>query len=300
MKPILLKLSDPRVMAAVADFTTMQRWEVLRRSERAMSAQEFARACSTTLEKADVSLDLLLDAGFVTRTRGSARSRQTTYAVAAERILVEFDRTDAAQRGWIDSQRREVRGYVRNAVDSFRQSESPAPKTQYLEFYRSSVLTQADVSRIAAVMARALESVLQIEHEARERLAAAPGAGPVATQTLDGLDEAETNCPAEYMTAIQVMPAGPGVLPLPNITLIDSVMAQRRMNEMASTPTAMLTARELEIAERLAAGESRPEAARSLGISVNTVATMSKRIYAKLGVASRAELAARMSSPANG
>ena len=44
----------------------------------------------------------------------------------------------------------------------------------------------------------------------------------------------------------------------------------------------------------LAHGSSRPEIARRLGLSPHTVATISKRIYAKLGVRRRAELANRL------
>lgn len=44
----------------------------------------------------------------------------------------------------------------------------------------------------------------------------------------------------------------------------------------------------------LSSGLSRPEIARKLGISLNTVGTLSKRIYAKLGVRRRAELSNRI------
>jgi DNA-binding CsgD family transcriptional regulator len=40
----------------------------------------------------------------------------------------------------------------------------------------------------------------------------------------------------------------------------------------------------------------RPEIAKQFGISVNTVATIGKRVYAKLGVKRRAELSARLRS----
>jgi DNA-binding NarL/FixJ family response regulator len=48
------------------------------------------------------------------------------------------------------------------------------------------------------------------------------------------------------------------------------------------------------IALAMAAGKSRPAIASELGLSVNTVATVSKRVYSKLMVRSRAELANRL------
>ena len=47
-------------------------------------------------------------------------------------------------------------------------------------------------------------------------------------------------------------------------------------------------------ARTLAGGLPRKQVATQLGISIHTVTTMCKRIYAKLGVRSQAELAARL------
>jgi DNA-binding CsgD family transcriptional regulator len=56
----------------------------------------------------------------------------------------------------------------------------------------------------------------------------------------------------------------------------------------------LLSPRELEIAKLLESGKSRPAIAKGLGLTTNTVASLSKIIYRKLGVQSRAALAARM------
>lgn len=55
-----------------------------------------------------------------------------------------------------------------------------------------------------------------------------------------------------------------------------------------------LTAREREVARLVVAGNSNPEVARALTISVTTVQDHLKKIFAKLGVGSRHELTARM------
>jgi DNA-binding NarL/FixJ family response regulator len=52
--------------------------------------------------------------------------------------------------------------------------------------------------------------------------------------------------------------------------------------------------RELEVARALDLGKSRPQIAREFGLSQHTVGTLSKRIYRKLGVHSRAELSTRL------
>ena len=61
-----------------------------------------------------------------------------------------------------------------------------------------------------------------------------------------------------------------------------------------SSPTDLLTARELQIAVLIAQGFDSKAIGRRLGISNSTVGTHRARVYAKLGVASRRALAVRI------
>jgi DNA-binding CsgD family transcriptional regulator len=61
-----------------------------------------------------------------------------------------------------------------------------------------------------------------------------------------------------------------------------------------SSPTDVLTARELQIAVLIAQGIDSKAIGRRLGISSSTVGTHRTRVYSKLGVASRRALAARI------
>jgi DNA-binding CsgD family transcriptional regulator len=74
--------------------------------------------------------------------------------------------------------------------------------------------------------------------------------------------------------------------------------------EGASTPALRvlahsdgLTRREREIAQLAAQGRSSPEIARDLVVSVRTVDNHLQRVYTKLGITSRAELASRLMPP---
>ena len=63
---------------------------------------------------------------------------------------------------------------------------------------------------------------------------------------------------------------------------------------MPDAPPTVLTARELDLATRAAAGQSDAEIAKDTGLSIRTVQTHLSNIYHKLGITGRAELAGRL------
>jgi DNA-binding NarL/FixJ family response regulator len=65
-------------------------------------------------------------------------------------------------------------------------------------------------------------------------------------------------------------------------------------HSLAGEASDALTARELAVARALAAGKSSRVVATEHGLSVHTVVEYTRRIYRKLGLKSRAELAARL------
>jgi LuxR family maltose regulon positive regulatory protein len=67
---------------------------------------------------------------------------------------------------------------------------------------------------------------------------------------------------------------------------------ERRLLEESAGRT--LSRRELDVARLLEGGMSRPRIATKLGLTLHTVASISKSVYRKLGVSSRAQLAKRM------
>jgi DNA-binding CsgD family transcriptional regulator len=81
---------------------------------------------------------------------------------------------------------------------------------------------------------------------------------------------------------------------MPQLYVVNRDRAEEVAARSASTGMHELSPRERQVAAMLAAGKTRPEIAEALGVSLNTVATIGKRIYAKLGVRRRAELASRL------
>jgi len=81
---------------------------------------------------------------------------------------------------------------------------------------------------------------------------------------------------------------------MPHLFLTSKERAAEAVKKAENTAMHVLSPRERQVGLMLASGKTRPEIAEALGVSLNTVATIGKRIYAKLGVSRRAELATRL------
>ena len=76
MTDVQLELNDPAVLRVLLDIPTMQRWEILRRTQRALSVAELAAEAGATVEEVQRSLDRLVQARLVHASRATARRRQ--------------------------------------------------------------------------------------------------------------------------------------------------------------------------------------------------------------------------------
>jgi DNA-binding NarL/FixJ family response regulator len=140
--------------------------------------------------------------------------------------------------------------------------------------------------RVSEILQQVMDAILEIERETEAR---------AQRQQIAG-DAGEPEEFPQYIVAAHAVAAGIGVLPLPNTTLMEESLVDLRFSTLSASPKMLLTERELEVAERLVSGESRPHAAKSLGVTTNTIASTTKRIYAKLGLKNRAEFVSRMSA----
>lgn len=293
MEPVVLSLTCPKVRAAMADIAAMQRWEVLRRSTTPLSVHDLAVACGVSDGVAQRSVDLLVEAGLAVRLKASARRRGIAYRTVSERVLVQWDASSEADIGFLLQQRQSVRAYSRSVIDRNDTAEMRGmPGLPKFRGHQSFALTKGEAEAIGLALRGAWEFVTRIEAQARDRAAAARaprGSGKTGEPAAD-IDE------HPYHIALEFRPLKSPELPISDIGTWEKQALARELAYLSSAPASVLTAREHEIAKLLADGGSRPEVAKALGVSVNTIASATKRIYAKLGVRNRAEFAARMKS----
>jgi DNA-binding CsgD family transcriptional regulator/DNA-binding Lrp family transcriptional regulator len=287
MKPVILKLSSPVLAAAVCDVPLMQRWEVLRRSDNPMTPRELAAVCGVSPEQIQDTLDRLVDAGLAVRNRASSKSRAVTYRAIGKDVVIEWSDESEVECQRVDEHHACFRRAGHALVE--RLQAAPASKRKgrnWLVGDLTATLNHEESRQAVEIISNALDALRALEQTAYKRIQS----GDVDTTKPPG----PAPQPRHYYANLQMQELDAPQLPLPTWTFWSSRSIAHMIARIESSPSALLSPREHDIARRLAAGDSRPEIAKAMRISQNTVASTAKRIYAKLGVHSRAELASRM------
>lgn len=275
MSEVTIELKSPSVLRALRDVSTMQRWEILRRARRALTVAELAQSARTSPEDAQQSLDILAEAGLVVMKPASTRRPKITYRAAMDRLFLSWDRSDpdaaAAWRLLADS----MRDYSRRVQDeaTSRPGSEQFSPSNFIG-WSSVLLLEEDALKVR----RAFRSAYALLAEADQRARSSPSA--------------ESAQP--FHVAFTLMRLWELELPMAEFFVIEKSNCEIDRQVVQSTAESILSPREFQIARLLESGKSRPAIANELGLTANTVASLSKIIYRKLGVGSRAALTARM------
>jgi len=275
MADVQLELNEPALLRVLLDAPTMQRWEVLRRTQRALSAAELAAESKSTVEESQRSLDHLIEARLVRAHPASARRRQITYRAAMERLFLIWDRSkpeDLAAMHMVDDYMRDHSRQVQD--DAVRLVREKRLEPRNVGGALSVVLGPEDSMKVREAF-RALYALL-VEADQRAR----------SSPDLAG-------CTPYHIAFGQTRLLEPQP-PMPEFFVVDKESVQKDRTVFLEPASKVLSPRELQVAKLLEAGRTRPSIAAEIGLTANTVSSMSKLIYRKLGVRSRAELAARM------
>lgn len=302
MQPTLLSLDSPALARVFTDLRSMQLWEILRRSGKLWTPQQVAEAAARPRAEVQQSLDRLVDAGLVTRAKAHGRSRHVTYGSVSEQVLVRWDRTKPEQFEALQSLRLQVRECVRDTIErNIDVGLTGTLKRPWLEQQYGLALTREEARAVHAALRAAFTVIDQIAVQSEERRTEAATMGATPKRQAQGSaaggdspDSPDAEGELTYQIAIDMRPLAEPPQVIPAIGIWEAGGLAHELAYRSKSPLGKLAKRELEVAKRLAAGESRPKVAASLGLTSNTISTITKRIYAKLGVHSRAEFTARM------
>jgi DNA-binding NarL/FixJ family response regulator len=270
-----LELKDPRVLSALQSFPAMQRWEILRRARTGLSVAELAERARASATDVQGSLDLLCGAGLATAHPASGRRRHITYTVTRERLLLRWDSSDPRDVAAWRALGQFVRDHSRRVIDEA--ADRPGAERLISSGCSAAIsvsLLEDDAQRIR----EALRSLYAMLAEADQR----------------ARDASEALRRAPYHLAFNLQQLWEPDLPMAEFFVLESKLIGHESQLLGQSARRLLSPREHEVAELLEGGMSRPQIARQLGLSAHTVASISKAIYRKLGITSRAQLTRRL------
>jgi len=270
---LTLDLRDSRVRALLAEPAALWTWEVVRRFDGPVSVRQLSEMVGREQSATQGVLDALVALRLVVARAANAAARMVRYEAATQALVVVFDSGDAEQVSEI--RRLGARFKELSRAGCMAIEEYPSPEAFAFEYARPTRLDAEQIARLKSLM----KQVRNLLEQAASTSTIEEGGGGVF---------------CTHQVLIEVHPCKPRTLPLPQIVLAPRAEIEAARSLVAGSGMPSLSMRERTVALAMAAGKSRPAIASELGLSVNTVATVSKRVYAKLKVRSRAELANKL------
>lgn len=275
MKSQSLSISAPGLVHVLRDIRTMQRWEILRRSQRGHTVAQLAFESRSTLAETQDALDRLEAVGLVEKQRMNARTKQIRYQAAMERLVISFDKSAEVDCELMREVEHGMREYSRSVIDgcdSIRRSSEKGRVS--IHGVTSVVLTVDDACAVRDAFRGAYALLVEAERRAR--------------QSEDSVEK------RGFHLGFEMRELNQPELPMAEVFIVEQALFVEHRDLLCNAASMVLSPRELEVARSLDLGKSRPQIARELGLSEHTIVTLSKRIYRKLGVHSRAELSTRL------
>ena len=268
-------------MDALCDLHAMAIWEALRRSSRGLSAAEAAAAIHLPLAQVQEWLDRLVGLQLVERRSAGRGRRTTSFRVPVPELRVSFAGLEPAMLDSLFSRWNE--SLTRNFELLTNHHDAKSARSTFCAT-GCSALTPPEY----AMLKMHLDRIGELMSNAALRGPKSAAASGVALRAPSGKQRI-----CGLLVRLVQLPNDP--LPQPNIRFTRDRSppdGNRPSRERGGVPAIhqSLSPREWQVAEAMASGLTRPQISRQLSVSLNTVTTLSSRIYRKLQVHSRAEL----------
>lgn len=272
---------DIRTLGLIEAFDSVESlhiWELLRRSGKPTAVKELARLCRMPLRTVQRGLDRFEVVQLVRRHAARSRTPIVRWSVTRQTILVHHRALDAHDQALFAKMAAVFGTESENEI--LRAVKPPHELGRGDNNWQSVTAMSLDNDEMRELW-RMLLDLERFLHRCNNKFKNVP---------------ADTNQDCNYYLGVRLMPLLPGVLPMPsfNFLNIESVALGMLADTLSAEASEALTARELSVARALAAGKSSRAVAEAQGVSLHTVVEYTRRIYRKLGLKSRAELATRL------
>jgi DNA-binding CsgD family transcriptional regulator len=273
-----LDVQDARVAEILGVPFNCSVWELARRCKYPASLAELAALMRVDAAAVRLALDELESIGLIARIPAGRKNRNATYRTTRDEIVVEYGPADAKDHRMVTAMKKRFQEHSNKIMDAARLPLDAQRNDEWtFQHFGSARLTPGEMKEFQS-MIRGVRDFLD----------------GVSTRTrITDVTESQ-DCNTQI--AIEVFPIRTPVAPVPRVIFIDRAKDGKAVALLRKLRMNNLSPREREVAHELARGKMRPEIAKQFGVSVNTVATIGKRVYAKLGVKRRAELSARLRS----
>lgn len=276
MPPHALDIRGEGALELLKDATTLAIWELLRRIRTPCGVTDIAGWVGSPEPIVQRCLDRLGRFGLVESVRAGGRRRSLAYRVTLERIVLAGTARDPVDRALLKrfyEDRQEAFDRSFGSGTAFERSWHP---NELFEFLCAPVsLNEIEVEELRRRLGEVLHflKLVQAKHNG-VRVRPPP------------------KC-THYVT-VRVQPLARPVLAQPDITVAPRGQIPPPEIPEPGRDWKTLSSREREVAIALVGGSTQPEIARRLGRSPHTIATLTRRIYRKLGIRRRAELVNRL------
>jgi DNA-binding CsgD family transcriptional regulator len=280
----ILAITDSGVRDLLEDHATLAVWEQLRLARRALDLRGIAARCAAEPADALRALDRLTAAGLAERV-ATTRRGGVRWKASCDQIVIAYDPRDRAEAEALAERIQAARASrVSEVVNRFGVRTHDRARSCRHRTALTVRLAPEDLSELTRRI-RAVHDFLSL---VSKRAPAGARAAPAYSN---------------HAVHVNVEPLAGPVLPQPEVEIVPRADAERRDAAPGGNPGPRgLSRREHDVAVAMSRGLTRPQIAQALGVSTNTVGTLSLRIYRKLGVRTRLELAHAMQalSPPNG
>lgn len=278
----VLELEQSAVAALLRNYAALRTWEAIRGSRSLVTLSELETSLALDRRTLQAHVDLLAQHDLIDVVRARRPRTSVAYRVATDRIVVTFDDADPNSVELAMASSASVEAEFARCVERHADPEFN-PKAGFR--FRQHTMRHFTDEDFAELRRRLLAVV--------EFLATPRPRPSRAKRSAAGSEPRPAYC--NQSISISLEPLVGDLLPLPAVWMTPrSKLARADLGEVRKTGVGALAPREREVALALADGLSRAHVAQRIGLSVHTVATITRRIYRKLGVSSQAALAARL------
>lgn len=271
-----LDLRSPAVATLLRDSRTMSIWEMIRRFGRAVTVAELAKACELPVSAVTEAVGRLEVGGLVRRADVRRGTRRGGYRALGDKIVIEIDPEAPVEmallHGLAADFERESRTHIdQSLADSRRGVDRHCRKHAY------------------AYLALSRE-------EAMELLALFGPIDAFVARMLSKSPDPQGPAPelCNHLLALHIAPISTRQLPRARLLFTKRGHSPEIKARLQPDPITRLSEREREVASLLASGMTMAAVAKRLGLKSSTVETLTSRLYRKLGIRKRIELASKI------